>query len=87
MSSGYYYLTIMRDTSTNLGHATYGNIIGYGGTDDPPGSPAQCSAVILDDPATDSSVNYCVYGKTVTGTTLYTSNGATCYITAMEIGA
>ena len=86
-STGYYYLTIMRDTSTNLGHGTYGNILGYGAGDDPPGAPSQCSCVVLDDPATDSSVNYCVYGKTVTGTALYTSNGATCYITAMEIGA
>jgi len=86
-STVYYHLTIMRDTSTNLGHATYGNIIGYGAYDDPSGTPAQCSAVILDDPATTSSVNYCVYGRTVDGTTLYTSNGATCYITAMEIGA
>ena len=86
-STDTYSLTIMRDTSTNLGDATWGTILGYGENDLPSGAPSQCSCVVLDSPSTTSSVNYRVYGKTTNGTAVHVENISAAYITAMEIGA
>ena len=76
-----FQMTVNRDV-TNLGHATYGYMYGYG-----KGDGETFCATILDSPSTTSAVTYEVYAKN-SGGTLYWSNGnAHSNITAIEIGA
>jgi len=78
-----YKLTVYRDGTTNLGHATWGFAWLYAASSTIVG---ECSVHHLDSPATTSSVTYNLYHSTSgSGTGYFTYNGARSGFTLMEI--